>query len=128
MLTDHVDIDPAQGYRLEPGILVLGRTLETIRLPLPDDYAATAPGKPCLGARVEGKSSRARFGILIHFTAPTIHAGFEGPITLEIMNLGKQPFVLYPDMPICQLVIEEVQGLPTPNESQFQGQATPAGT
>jgi dCTP deaminase len=126
-LSEPVAIDPVQGYVLRPNTLVLGRTREKVRLPLPLEYGAEAQSKACLAARVEGKSSRARFGILVHFTAPTIHAGFEGAITLEIINLGWQPFVLYRGMPICQLIIEQVAGEPAPNSSQFQGQSTPAG-
>ena len=48
---------------------------------------------------VEGKSSRARFGLLVHFTAPTIHAGWAGRITLEMMCLGRYPLRLYPGRP-----------------------------
>ena len=61
------------------------------------------------------------------FTAPTIHAGFEGTITLEIINLGFAPFLLRPDLSICQLIIEEVKGLPTLAPNQFLGQSTPEG-
>jgi dCTP deaminase len=127
LLSNTEEIHAQHGFLLQPGKLVLGRTAENVRLALPSEYEVTARNKPCLAARIEGKSSRARFGILVHFTAPTIHAGFEGPITLEIINLGWRPFVLYRDMPICQLIIEEVEGVPSPNESQFQGQTTPAG-
>lgn len=127
LLSNSESIHPTHGFLLYPNRLVLGRTTESVKLPLPSEYEGTARGKPCLAARVEGKSSRARFGILVHFTAPTIHAGFEGPITLEIINLGWRPFVLHRGMHICQLIIEQVDGVPTPNESQFQGQTTPAG-
>ncbi|HEU0073892.1 MAG TPA: dCTP deaminase [Dehalococcoidia bacterium] len=127
-LSRPIEIDPAQGFLLRPNQFVLGRTSERVKLTLPAEYTDEANGKPCLAARVEGMSSRARFGILVHFTAPTIHAGFDGTITLEIKNLGWFPFVLYRNMPICQLIIEQVEGVPAPNESQFQGQATPAGT
>ena len=68
-----------------------------------------------------------RCGILIHFTAPTIHAGFEGTITLEIINLGPIEFLLYPDMRICQLIIEEVKGIPTDAPNQFRGQKDAVG-
>jgi dCTP deaminase len=80
-----------------------------------------------LAARIEGKSSYARCGLLVHFTAPTIHAGFKGTITLEIMNLGPYAISLRPQMPICQLIIEEVRGVPFRSDSQFQGQSQPAG-
>ena len=126
-LSDALEIDQRQGFILQPNQLVLGRTTERIHLRLPEDFKGQAIGRPCLAARVEGKSSRARFGILVHFTAPTIHAGFAGHITLEIINLGWHPFVLSRDMPICQLIFEEVQGIPVANESQFQNQQMPAG-
>ncbi|HRX85099.1 MAG TPA: dCTP deaminase [Phycisphaerae bacterium] len=109
-----------QPYALAPNRLVLGRTRELIELPIVDSG-------PCLAARVEGKSSYARCGLLVHFTAPTIHAGFRGTITLELINLGPIPILLYPDAPICQLVLEEVHGRPFRNDSAFQGQRTPGG-
>jgi dCTP deaminase len=77
---------------------------------------------------VEGKSSYARCGLLVHFTAPTIHAGFSGTITLELINFGPLKIELYPDMPICQLIVEQVSGMPFRNDSQFQGQSRPGGT
>jgi dCTP deaminase len=120
-------IDPAQGFRLNPGDFVLGQSLERVRLRLPSGIEGVGAARPALAARVEGKSSRARFGILVHFTAPTIHAGWEGPITLEISCLGRNSFILYPGLPICQLIIEEVSGAPISNQSQFHQQQTPAG-
>jgi dCTP deaminase len=66
--------------------------------------------------------------MLVHFTAPTIHAGYEGTITLEIINLGRYSISLHPGMPIGQLIIEEVKGLPTRNDSRFQGQTRTIGT
>jgi dCTP deaminase len=80
-----------------------------------------------LAARVEGKSSLARCGLLVHFTAPTIHAGFEGTITLEMINLGAYPILLYPGMEISQLIVEQVVGTPRAAASQFQSQSTPVG-
>lgn len=110
-----------QPFVLTPNKFVLGRTLERVGLPI-----STNSGES-LAARVEGKSSYARCGLLVHFTAPTIHAGFEGTITLEIINLGQYSISLHPGMPICQLIVEEVQGVPTRNDSQFQGQGRPIG-
>ncbi len=81
-----------------------------------------------LAARVEGRSSFARCGLLVHFTAPTIHAGFNGRITLELINLGSIPILLYPEAYICQLIIEQVVGTPLKNDSQFQGQTKPSGS
>jgi len=109
-----------QPFVLRPGKLVLGKTLEMVSLPILEEGV-------CLAARVEGKSSFARCGLLVHFTAPTIHAGFEGTITLELINLGPLDIALYPNMPICQLIVEQVAGTPFSNDSQFQGQQNPGG-
>ena len=127
-VTEQFEIDD-RGYELEPGPehFILGQTLEVVRLRLPADLGGSAATKPALAARVEGKSSRARFGLLVHFTAPTIHAGWQGRITLEMMCLGAMPLKLYPGLPICQLIIEEVSGGPTRGVSQFQHQRTPSG-
>jgi dCTP deaminase len=99
---------------------VLGKTLERVQLPL-------TPEGPWLAARVEGRSSYARCGVLVHFTAPTILAGFDGTITLEIMNFGDCSVILRPETPICQLVLEQVSSRPFRNDSQFQGQNRPTG-
>ena len=115
-----VTLTQEQPYALEPGKFVLGRTLEWIELPIQAD-------RPCLAARVEGRSSYARCGLLVHFTAPTIHAGFRGFVTLELINLGPVPILLYPSAPICQLIVESVAGQPFRNDSQFQGQKVPGG-
>ncbi len=113
-------IGEGQPFVLRPNKLVLGKTLETVKLPIVQDGQT-------LAARVEGKSSYARCGLLVHFTAPTIHAGFEGTITLELINLGPCNISLYPGAPICQLILESVAGTPVRNDSQFQGQSHPGG-
>ncbi len=104
---------PSDSYiELKPNAFALAYTVERVELPL------------TLAARVEGKSSVARWGLSVHQTAPTIHAGFHGNIRLEIANVG--PFVcrLTPGMQICQLVIEELKS-PPENElqSRFQNQS-----
>lgn len=109
-----------QPYCLYPQKFVLANTLERVELPIID-------GNVSLSARVEGRSSFARCGLLVHFTAPTIHAGFNGRITLELINLGAIPILLYPKMYICQLIVEEVAGTPLRNDSQFQHQTRPSG-
>ena len=109
-------------YTLEIGKFILGQTLETVGLPIKPD------SKTCLAARIEGKSSRARCGLLIHFTAPTVHPGWHGPLTLEMINLGPAAITLKPGIAIAQLIVEEVRGAPFANESQFHGQSTPEGT
>ncbi|HEX4795527.1 MAG TPA: dCTP deaminase [Humisphaera sp.] len=109
-----------QPYALMPGKLVLGKTLERVEFPIVE-------GQPCFAARIEGRSSYARAGLLVHFTAPTIHAGFSGTITLELINLGSIPILLYPGAPVCQLIIEQVHGTPFRNDSQFQNQTLAGG-
>lgn len=108
-----------QPYQMKPLTFVLARTLEKIELPIGK--------KPYLAARIEGKSSRARCGILVHFTAPTVHPGFKGSLTLEMINLGPADFMLFPGMPIAQLIVEQVIGDLIETPSQFQGQSTPDG-
>jgi dCTP deaminase len=107
---------------LKPNFFILAQTKEKVDFPISEDETSA-----CYCARVEGKSSLARCGLLVHFTAPTIHAGFKGPITLEIINLGPYDILLEIDMYICQLIIEEVKGSPRLTPSQFRGQTTPIG-
>ena len=123
-LYDPTTIDQTQGYQLKPGAFVLGETDQRVKLTLPEDFPPAAQGRPCLAARIEGRSSFARFGLLVHFTAPTIQAGFEGTIKLEIKNLGPATIVLKRGLAIAQLVIEEVVGSPIDKPSQFQGQGS----
>lgn len=112
-LTDTVVIDA--GFDLEPNRLVLGWTAERVDMKSPARLAA----------RVEGKSSLARLGLVVHMTAPIIHAGFSGKIQLEIVNFGPLPIRLTPLMPVCQLVFEATMGVPTAGYSgQFAGQGT----
>lgn len=118
--SSHATITANQPFILKPNQFVLGKTQESVEFPIRE-------GKPCYSARVEGKSSLARCGILVHFTAPTIHAGFRGTITLEIINLGPNEFQLTPDAYVCQLIVEEVKGTPIQTPGQFIGQSTPAG-
>jgi dCTP deaminase len=103
-------------FKLPPGRFILGWTREKLRL----------PHESRICARVEGKSSLARLGLGIHVTAPTIHAGFgvsddpEGnALQLEIWNVGPLPIQLQFEMPICQLIFEEVHGTP---EKGYRGQ------
>lgn len=117
---------PSEGFALKPKEFVLGLTVESVSLPV--NHPRNLEHKTCLAARVEGRSSVARCGILVHFTAPTIHPGFEGTITLEIINLGPAKFMLRPDMPIAQLIVEEVKGIPFERDDRtFVGQTAPEG-
>lgn len=99
-LTDACTIGP-DGFVLKPGQLVLAWTQQILHLPVASRLAA----------RVEGKSSLARLGLLVHFTAPTIHAGFKGKIQLEVINLGPRPIRLKEGMAVCQLIFEQTLGV-----------------
>jgi dCTP deaminase len=90
----------ASGFPLTPKKLALAWTREYIELPT----------ETRLAARVEGKSSLSRLGLVVHMTAPTIHAGFEGRIRLEMMNHGAVPIRLRSGMRICQLIFETTLG------------------
>lgn len=109
-----------QPYRLEQNKFIIAWTYETIEL-------CTNIGLPYLSARIEGKSSNARCGVLIHFTAPTVHAGWRGRLTLEMINLSPVAFLLTPGMFIAQLILEKVEGEIELMPSQFQNQINPAG-
>jgi dCTP deaminase len=101
------------GYLLEPRKLILGWTAEY--LDLRNDAR--------IAARVEGKSSLARLGLGVHVTAPTIHAGFDGHVRLEIINHGHIPVRLRVGMRICQLIFEQTLGTPDKGYSgRFSGQ------
>ena len=90
-LTELVEVPEGEAIRLHPGEFALGSTLERVAVP---DY---------LVARVEGKSSLGRLGLVIHSTAGFIDAGFDGHITLELANLANLPITLYPGMKIGQI-------------------------
>lgn len=90
-LTELVEIKEDDAFILHPGEFVLGSTAE--RVTVPDD----------LVARLEGKSSLGRLGLLIHSTAGFVDAGFEGHVTLELSNVANLPITLYPDMKIGQI-------------------------
>ena len=90
-LTELVEIDLDGVFILHPGEFVLGSTLERVRLP--ND----------LVARLEGKSSLGRLGLLIHSTAGFVDAGWNGQLTLELSNVANLPITLYPGMKIGQI-------------------------
>lgn len=90
-LTRMIEVDPEEGFILHPGEFVLGSTFEQITLP--DDVAA----------RLEGKSSLGRLGLLTHSTAGFIDPGFSGHVTLELSNVATLPIRLWPGMKIGQL-------------------------
>ncbi|WP_106819782.1 dCTP deaminase [Janibacter massiliensis] len=121
-LTRLVEVDPADGFVLHPGEFVLGSTLEQVTLP--DDLAA----------RVEGKSSLGRLGLLTHATAGFVDPGFSGHVTLELSNVATLPIMLWPGMKIGQLCFFR---LSSPAEhpygskqygSHYQGQRGPTAS
>jgi len=90
-LTELVEPRGDEPFLLHPGEFVLGSTLECVTLP--DDIAA----------RLEGKSSLGRLGLLTHSTAGFIDPGFTGHVTLELSNVANLPITLYPGMKIGQI-------------------------
>ena len=90
-LTEEVTIDADQSFVIHPGEFCLGRTLEWVELP--DDIVA----------RIEGKSSVGRLGLIVHATAGFCDPGWKGTLTLVLNNLTRIPIKLYPGLPIAQL-------------------------
>jgi dCTP deaminase len=90
-LTELVEIADTDSFVIHPGEFVLGRTQE--RVELPNDIVA----------RIEGKSSLGRLGLIVHATAGFVDPGFKGTLTLEITNLTRVPIILWPGKPIAQL-------------------------
>ena len=118
-LTRLVEPDGDEPFILHPGEFVLGSTYETVTLP--DDIAA----------RVEGKSSLGRLGLLTHATAGFVDPGFSGHVTLELANVATLPIKLYPGMKIGQFCFLR---LSSPSQhpygsakygSRYQGQRGP---
>jgi dCTP deaminase len=118
-LTELVEVADTEPFILHPGEFVLGSTLE--RVTLPDD----------LVARLEGKSSLGRLGLLIHSTAGFIDPGFDGHVTLELSNVANLPITIYPGMKIGQLsFVQMSEAAETPYGSgalgsKYQGQRGP---
>jgi dCTP deaminase len=105
-LTDVVTVSGDEPFILHPGEFVLGSTLE--RVAIPDD----------LVARLEGKSSLGRLGLLIHSTAGYIDPGWDGTITLELSNVARLPITIYAGMPIGQI---SFLTLTTPVDAPYRG-------
>ena len=90
-LTEMVTMRDDEPFILHPGEFVLGSTLERVKVPVD------------LVARIEGKSSLGRLGLLIHSTAGFVDAGWNGQLTLELSNVASLPITLYPGMKIGQM-------------------------
>lgn len=118
-LTELVEIDDETPFILHPGEFVLGSTLE--RVQLPDDVVA----------RLEGKSSLGRLGLLIHSTAGFIDPGWDGHVTLELSNVANLPITIYHAMKIGQIsFMQMTEPADTPYGSgalgsKYQGQQGP---
>jgi dCTP deaminase len=121
-LTELLEISGDDPFILHPGEFVLGSTLE--RVALPDD----------LVARLEGKSSLGRLGLLIHSTAGYVDPGWDGNLTLELSNVANLPITLYQGMKIGQI---SFQRLTSPVEvpygdarigSKYRGQRDPTAS
>ena len=92
-LTELVEVKPDAAFILHPGEFVLGSTLEEVGIP------------PDLAARLEGKSSLGRLGLMTHSTAGFLDPGFVGHVTLELSNVANLPITLYPGMRIGQIAV-----------------------
>ena len=121
-LTRLVDVGPDGHFVLHPGEFVLGASYEQVTLP--DDLAA----------RLEGKSSLGRLGLLTHSTAGFIDPGFTGHVTLELSNVATLPITLWPGMKIGQLCFFRLSS-PAENPygsgasgSRYQGQRGPTAS
>jgi dCTP deaminase len=90
-LTELLEVEEDGDFVIHPTEFVLGRTAEAVELP--DDVVA----------RIEGKSSLGRLGLIVHATAGFVDPGFRGSLTLEITNFNSVPIVLRPGLPIAQL-------------------------
>jgi len=108
-VTKKIVVKPDESFILGPGQFALASTYEWIELP--DD----------IGARLEGRSSLGRLGIIVHSTAALIHPGIRGRIVLELSNLSQMPVALYPGLRVCALSFET---LSTPAETPYYKQKT----
>jgi dCTP deaminase len=116
-LTELVEVSDDEPFILHPGEFVLGSTLE--RVAIPDD----------LVARLEGKSSLGRLGLLIHSTAGYVDPGWDGHITLELSNVARLPITIYLGMRIGQLsFLRLTTPVDTPYRGKYQGQRGPTAS
>lgn len=121
-LTHLIEVEPNEAFVLHPGEFVLGSTFEFVSLP--DDIAA----------RLEGKSSLGRLGLLTHSTAGFVDPGFRGHVTLELSNVATLPIKLWPGMKIGQLCFFRLSSASErpygsgPSGSRYQGQRGPTAS
>ncbi len=98
VMSDEIVVGPGERFVLHPGELALGITLESITLP--DDLVGW----------LDGRSSLARLGLMVHVTAHRIDPGWSGNIVLEFFNSGKLPLALRPGMAIGAMSFETLSG------------------
>lgn len=103
-LTTEVVITGDEPFILQPSDFVLATTIESFQLP---DY---------LVARLEGRSSFGRLGIVVHSTASVFEPGWRGKVVMELGNMGRMPVALYPGMRVCALTFEQ---LSTPSDVPY---------
>jgi dCTP deaminase len=121
-LTRFVEVSSDEPFILHPGEFVLGSTYETVSLPAD------------IAARLEGKSSLGRLGLLTHSTAGFVDPGFSGHVTLELSNVATLPIKLWPGMKIGQLCFFQLSSEsenPYGSEkygSRYQGQRGPTAS
>ncbi|MGB0694516.1 MAG: dCTP deaminase [Rhodospirillaceae bacterium] len=96
-IMDKVEVPEGEPFYLHPGEFALGITVQRVTLP------------PSIAGRLDGRSSLARLGLMVHATAHTIDPGWDGRITLEFFNCGRLPLALRPGMRICALSFETLQ-------------------
>jgi dCTP deaminase len=115
--TEVIDLEQVSTWTLEHGQFAIGYTSEKVTL------------SSELMARVEGRSSWARFGLQVHNTAPTIQPGYNGVITLEFSNVGPINLKLSNNLVVCQLILERLgQPASKPYSRQFQDSSPDRGT
>jgi dCTP deaminase len=121
-LTEMVTVADDEPFILHPGEFVLGQTLEWVELPVD------------IVARLEGRSSLGRIGLLIHSTAGYVDPGWKGNLTLELSNVANLPIALYHGMEIGQISfelmsspVERPYGSPGLG-SRYQGQSEPTAS
>jgi deoxycytidine triphosphate deaminase len=117
---------------VRPNGFLLWATRERVGTPKVDLAISEPQRYPELICFVNAKSTKARTGLIVHFTAPTIHAGWTGNITLEISNLGPFTFVLKDGDALAQLTVATISSAPDltlkKGKSKTQGQRDPSGS
>jgi dCTP deaminase len=117
-VTREIKVKEGEPFVMQPGDFVLAVTIESITLP--DN----------LLARLEGRSSLGRLGIVVHSTASIFEPGYTGKVVMELGNLARMPVALYPGMRVCALTFEQLStkvDIPYNKKktAKYMGQTTP---